>query len=314
MSVDRDKVVEQAKALASEAKDFADKAKQLADDAKKANVPIGEIEESFKQLADQRKEVNSAMSALSALLDPTSGDGVSSTFSEFLNEVGGAAVAAQSKLDEHNRAALAQGLANGGVPVGVFQLPRLKGEIRFGFQEISKEKLGLVFYSRGTQQESRNEQSLQFEILAVPPPPEMVQSIRSLRPEIPIVLNPTERSAAFTAIDQVQELLGKDETPLSSVLLQRHKEALTKEPEAVILIPVLLDPTKGREFMVFYAGPKDSAEWYVGVWQLALSPPKLHILWQLDAPGTSKEDVARFKNWVRSVAEKQAELLRQISP
>src|SRR5262249_5612604 len=54
----------------------------------------------------------------------------------------------------------------------LFRIPRLQAKMKFALDTESEEKLGLIFSTSGESESTRLEQSLEFDILAVPPPPE----------------------------------------------------------------------------------------------------------------------------------------------
>ncbi|MBL9126074.1 MAG: hypothetical protein JNL97_00435 [Verrucomicrobiales bacterium] len=257
----------------------------------------------------------------------------SSTFAEFLGDVGQAAIETQKRLDAANRAAMASGLAGGGVPTGIFQMPKLHGEVRFALEKTQGRRIGLVFYSKQDQTQSRNEQSMNFDIVSVPPSPELIQSIRNLRPGLSLVLAPSERREVFDMLDAVQSILGKDERPLPASQLEAHRKVLKNEADAVIVIPwtsptASADVTRNDEdgYLLLYAAAPADSDWYVGIWQLeppAAPPanpppdadppaPVLHILWKFEAQGASSENVQRFKEWVRNLAERQKGFLARL--
>lgn len=295
------------------------------------------LDEALLAVAKLDPSLSSTFVSLGATLASSHPAKPASTFADFLGEVGRAAIDTQRQLDEANRTAVAAGLATGGVPLGVFQMPKLHAEIRFALEKTEGTQLGLVFYSREKEQQSRNEQALQFDILSVPPPPDLIQSVRRLGPSLSFVLSRAKRDQIFATLDQVQEVLGQKDAPQSATLLQRHRDLLKKDPlerDTVILIP-WTDPrasepsTQGGEdgYIILYAAPPSEGEdWSVGVWQLELrppppaaaapagagappSPPRLHILWRFDAKGAASENVLRFKEWVRSLGENQRRLL-----
>ena len=325
-----DNLQDAAKELQSKAKAFFD----AVDDEK--DWPA--IEKALAAVADSDAAVSAALLASSETLGAGLRSEASSTFAEFLGDVGRAAIETQKRLDVANRAAVASGLAGGGVPLGVFQMPKLHGEVRFALEKTQGEKLGLVFYSRQDQTQSKNEQSMDFDIVSVPPPPELIQSVRSLRPGLSLVLAPHERAQVFSLLDQVETILGKDEKPLAPALLQTHRNLLKAEADAVILIP-WTSPTSNAEatqneedgYLLLYAAAPADNDWYVGVWQLepaddpapapppggAVPPassrvPRLHVLWKFETQGATSENVQRFKEWVRNLAERQKRFLGQL--
>jgi len=335
MPPDRKKLKDLADSLKNTAKDLQANAKSLFD-ALDSNKDWGEIEKALSSVAGEHADLLESLVQMGDELGAGIRTEPTSTFANFLGEVGRAAVDTQKRLDLANRAAVAAGLATGGVPLGVFQMPKLHGEIRFALEKIDSKQVGLVFYSKKQQEQSRNEQSLAFDILSVPPPPELIQSVRRSAPGLSLVLSRAQRDAVFTTLDQVKEVLGKDEAPQAASLLEKHRSLLKGDPQerdTVIMIPWKKAPlptgSTGDDpdgFILLYAAPPSEGEdWSVGVWQLEASPqpsqpsagtpppgptpPRLHILWRFDAKGSASENVLRFKQWVRSLGEQQKDLL-----
>ncbi|MBL9128843.1 MAG: hypothetical protein JNL97_14415, partial [Verrucomicrobiales bacterium] len=174
MPPDRNRLKQLAGDLRSAARDLKSKAEAFYD-----SVDDGEnwpaIEKALADVAEREASVSAALTASGELLGAGVRPEASSTFAEFLGDVGQAAIETQKRLDAANRAAVANGLAGGGVPAGVFQMPKLHGEVRFALEKTQGRKIGLVFYSKQDQTQSRNEQSMDFDIVSVPPSPELIQ-------------------------------------------------------------------------------------------------------------------------------------------
>ncbi len=330
---DREELKDLAKSLRDSARDLHTKAKALSE-ALDGKQTWEEIEKTFRSVHAEHTQLSDGLVKISDQLGAGIRNEASSTFANFLSEVGRAAIDTQKSLDQANRAAVAASLATGGVPVGVFQMPKLHGEIRFALEKIDSKKVGLVFYSKKQEEQRLNEQSLSFDILSVPPPPELLQSVRRSNPGLSLVLSREQRNAIFDLLDEVKEVLGKDETPQPPNLLEKHRALLKGSPQerdTVILIPWRAPDASSTPigdapdgFVILYAAPPmEGEDWSVGVWQMELVPkpiapsptpspsptPRLHILWRFDAKGTASENVLRFKQWVRHLGEQQRQLL-----
>jgi hypothetical protein len=92
-------------------------------------------------------------------------------FAEFLNEVSGAMIEAQEQLERQTEAYLA-GTSNPRPLPSLFRIPRLQAKMKFALDTKTDEKLGLIFSRSSESEGTQLEQSLEFDILAVPPPPE----------------------------------------------------------------------------------------------------------------------------------------------
>jgi hypothetical protein len=91
-------------------------------------------------------------------------------FAEFLGEISGAMVAAQQRLDGQTESYLAGSSSPLPLPT-MFRIPRLAAEMKFALSTESAEGFKLFFQTEESET-TRQEQSLTFEIVAVPPPPE----------------------------------------------------------------------------------------------------------------------------------------------
>ena len=91
-------------------------------------------------------------------------------FADFLGEISGAMVAAQQRLDGQTESYLAGSSSPLPLPT-MFRIPRLAAEMKFALSTESAEGFKLFFQSEESET-TRQEQSLKFEIVAVPPPPE----------------------------------------------------------------------------------------------------------------------------------------------
>lgn len=294
MSIDITAVNTQAKATIP----LVDPVSQALEKLKSAKTEKA-VSDSLQNLIEARENLDEAIARLSTLCDqppPTS-------FADFLSDVGDAAVATQRKLDEQNIRSVQLALASGQAPSGVFRLPSVKGEVKFGLSKTSGKKLGLVFYSRKTSEESRNEQSMQFEIVSTPPPPELLQ--RAARREaflhedqrrLDFVLRPElvpENRAEVLKIFRTSIPNYTENTALSDHLLSR-----------IIILPAL---KPGLSFLL-YADEQGANR--VGIWQVDLGDGSLRVVWRLDSKGSPTEDIDPFRRWILALGKRQEELLK----
>ena len=259
---------------------------QNADDEK-------EVFERLQKLFEARENLDDALAKLSTLC----GQPPPTTFADFLSDVGDAAVATQRKLDEQNTLSAQLALAAGQVPSGVFRLPSVKGEVKFGFSKTSGKKLGMVFYSRKTSEESRNEQSMQFEIVSTPPPPELLQSAArqldfTLRPEF----DPRRRA----------EVLKVFRTPVPGYAEN------TAIPERLLSRIVILHDLEPERYFLFYAEEDATTGNEIGIWRVDLRDDSMQVVWKVASKGAPKENIDLLRLWILALGKRQEELLKSL--
>lgn len=92
-------------------------------------------------------------------------------FDEFLGSVSQAMVQAQQHLDRQSEAYISSSSNPAPLPT-FFRLPRVKGSAKFSVAKGQTEKLGLFVFSSSETSESQQQHAVEFEFVAVPPPPE----------------------------------------------------------------------------------------------------------------------------------------------
>jgi hypothetical protein len=94
----------------------------------------------------------------------------------FFKAVAGGLVTAQKELDGESLKYLAHAADHAHVLPGVFRIPKLSADISFAVEEVEEDKFSLIFFGDSTRAETRHQQSVHFDIVSVPPPPEFQQS------------------------------------------------------------------------------------------------------------------------------------------
>lgn len=237
------------------------------------------------------------------------------SFADFLSEVGEAAVSTQKKLDEANRDAIASTIDHGYTPSGVFKLPKVTGDIKFAFAETKSKRLGLVFKSEREGSEVSNEQSLRFDVVSVPPPPEMLQALNKLPALFQPILSPGLRDYILnTLIANQDKLKGRGGSRAADEYRKEPQNYLNGDKDAALIFPF---PKPGdsapQSYLVLYATNKQDSEEY-GAWEVAtdedLSP---QVIVAIGTTTTRKsEHPHRLREWIRSIGETQSLYLRQI--
>lgn len=141
------------------------KLKSLGD----ASVSDGHLEDLRKQAGKLRRLVND-LEQLVEGADDVGGD--VAEFAEFFETVASGVVQAQRTLDRETADYLEDIRGKGYLLPTTFRIPKVSAEIKFGFKSVSGSRLNLIFYGDSSEQTSRNEQSMSFDIVAAPLTPE----------------------------------------------------------------------------------------------------------------------------------------------
>lgn len=257
-------------------------------------------EEIYQQVQDALEEVEAALNDLGETLSiapPT-------RFSNFLASAGEAMVQAQRDLDHQTRLYLEETKAQEYVQPSVFRIPKVSAEIKFALREIKGKGINLIFSSRKNDREESLNQSLQFEIVAAPPPVEVRQLLHSKAqaPLIQFVFAPDRRAALLKAI--------WDYEPIDQPGLTRDIEILKAAPVERILIWDVIEEAPG--FIVLYAD--EDGESNVGLWHFNIVTGRLEALKRFGVEpkkqdGHPIESFLLLRNFVLEMSKKQAELL-----
>lgn len=185
-------------------------------------------------------------------------EAASTSFDGFLSGLSESVVNAQRRLDVESARYLTGIGGQRHVMPSIFRMPKLSAHMRFAIQSIEGRKLNLLFYSRGTETTSRNEQGIDFEIVSVPAPPEALQSLERAAPGMDLLLDPFERREVAEAIRGVP-----GDEPLKPVI-----DASAK-PEQLVILKLLPEKEGVRRYVVMYAEAEPGHA--VGLWLLALA-------------------------------------------
>ncbi len=79
----------------------------------------------------------------------------------------------------------------------VYRIPTLKAELKFALEQVERETVNLLVYRRSTEAREAHQQSIAFEVKAVPPSPETMRRLMLRRPQLALILAPDERRDIF---------------------------------------------------------------------------------------------------------------------
>ncbi len=189
----------------------------------------------------------------------------------FFSEIGGSLVNAARQLDEESLRRLAQRLP--GVPPVLYYIPRLEASVKTSFRKEKGNKLNVLLFSRGSEEESLWESTVTMEIAAVPPAPgeERPGAFLTPVPEFLVVdllpsggelRNLLERVAALARELGGGRTEGEMEDPVSRLEdpVSRRRVAFKVESRAAIPVDELDGLDGSSENLLVFRLPKESDE------------------------------------------------------
>ena len=184
----------------------------------------------------------------------------STNVSQFMQDVGHSFVSAQKNLDKASQEYLLSNVGNGHTFPTVFRIPKITADIKFAFEKSEKEGFNVVFYKDTTEATSRHQQSISFEMLAVPPSVEVLGNLPSTTFRLNFVLSPTSRDEIFTKIQNATKgpNVGDDPALISNA---KHKNKVVIIDDADNLGYFLFLPDSdlgdGKKFRIWHFNPKE---------------------------------------------------------
>lgn len=195
-------------------------------------------------------------------------------FGSFLTEIGDSIVDTQQQLDEQSRQYLEGIKQQPHILPSVFRIPKVSANIKFGMRKSSEKGFNIIINKQSETDETTLNQSMQFEILSVPPPPDFQQQFYNLVPSVRFIFSSAQRTAIFNDIERY-----KVRSDQSSGL---KKDMLLEHQNDVLILQVEPTTKKDHEdYLITYAD--ESADKNVGIWLL-----QRHVS---DDPSTLKEPI-----------------------
>ncbi|MBM3521452.1 MAG: hypothetical protein FJX57_00720 [Alphaproteobacteria bacterium] len=149
-----------------------------------------------------------------------------SSFADSIKGLGTALVEAQRELDAQSMLysghARAAGKGDSGAVPTLFRIPKLTAGFKFAVTKANQSGVNIIFHRSTKEERELNEQSVELEIVAVPPPPEMVERLRTLLPITRLVTDAGERTRLARIIaDKVWATWAKDTGAAGETLIRR---------------------------------------------------------------------------------------------
>jgi hypothetical protein len=254
------------------------------------------------QAKDSRFQKFLEMSGLNRRLLPPDNAALSAIpFDDFLQRMSKTVVTAQRQLDAESGQYLAEVAADqkkSHVMPSVFRLPKLSAQMKFSLDVQQSQSLNLIFFRHDGSETSRNEQSIDFDIVSIPAPPDAPAAVRAIGPRLDLVLDPLDRGRVLDAIRA---------TPTASGL-EPILEAAQDSPEQVLLLGLMREDGLQRYLVLFADSSPDADEHAVGMWLAAFpddGPPALETVYRLTRKNGQSE--GHLKDVVLAVAARQVE-------
>jgi hypothetical protein len=158
---------------------------------------------------------------LAKLEQVTPGATVATDIATFFQTVGEGVVTAQERLDRKSGEYI-RNREEHALP-SVFRIPKAAAEISFAMQRESSEKFSVLIYGAGDSRQQSQQHKISFEIMAVPPPPELMATLALERPlDLVFVASAEERQ-------QVQKTLRSFARRASAAEKERAQEIAREE-------------------------------------------------------------------------------------
>lgn len=226
-------------------------------------------------------EVTPTAFAVQAGASAVPGDNEKIDFATFLAQMGSAMVNAQRDLDSQSLKYLEDSRDSRHVLPSIFRVPKLSAEMKFALETEEGKVKNLIFFKNTELAKEMHQQSMQFDVVSAPPPPDTVAAIQSTVPRASLVLDGEERAAVLAAAAKA--------TPSSRL----PDEA---EPGRVVILKFM--PQEG--YIVLFAS--DTKKNAIGVW--LLSGGTFRNIYKFDDKVTTTEPLLR--TFVLELAEQQA--------
>lgn len=304
-------ILKESNNLVSMAKEYEKKLKNLTDE---------EMQKSLEDIQGKLEHIGSAVNISLGVF--TSGDeqpvartrGLSpgsapepdvTTFSDFLADIGNSVVRSQEQLDQRSVEYLSSIQDRPYIPPTLFRIPKISASLKVGLEKKSSDKLNVLLYTRKSEQSELNQQSLDFEISAVPPSPELLRLLHDQTPKINFLFDRVQRASIFEMIKTLIASL-----PANDKLGPQLERIIQSENQPRVLIwPI----EELQNYLILFAGKSTDED--VGVWFLqkeAAEKVSVIPIIRQDLKSKFGEDQSPLRKLVLDLGESQAKLLQGI--
>lgn len=258
MAIDRENATQKAR-------DLSRSASSLVDALRRAESTDDQIAAEFEKVRDNYDELVAAVDQ----------EGERVEFGSLMRSIGDSLVEAQRGLDRESKRYLGEVVRGSGGqdPTGeaaglatVYRIPKLEADLKFALEKVKGNQVNLLLYRRSEEARELHQQSVKFEIAAVPPTPETLRLIFGKMPRLELVLAPAERAEIFAALDATSQTestmparahVDVLKADAARVILLRESSGSSQEPPDVVVY-------------VIYAQTAEAGELRLGAWLLSL--------------------------------------------
>ncbi|MBL9174748.1 MAG: hypothetical protein JNL10_14520 [Verrucomicrobiales bacterium] len=222
-------------------------------------------------------------------------------FGEFLGMVGRSVVNAQRELDVLSQEYLRQQGPGAPALPSLFRIPKLSADIKFALEKGNGKKLNLVLFGTHENRSEQHQQSMSFEVVSAPPPPELLRDLAVGRPKAGLVLDPPARDALLAELRVIQD-------PAKELELEVLSRAETWDRVLVLSVPATDPRFASPDCFLLLADP--AQQHLLGVWHWR--SPRLSVVYRFSLQPKKLEEIGPAHAFVVSFGGQQADFLQRL--
>lgn len=213
----------------------------------------------------------------------------------FLEGMANSMVSIQRRLDAHNTEYLTSALSDPAVVPAQFRMPRLSAELHFALEKFDSKGWDILIYEKANEARELHQQTLTAEMVAAPPPPELLESLRAVTPLVSLVLAPSERTQIRLLVEQAQPRVQKE-------LLEAWARVLVFRAQTT---------TSGGEYLLALSrGTDDDGD--LGIWHVRETPLSVTVARRYGVKPRTSEHTAELRRFLGAVADSQVAWLERL--
>lgn len=225
-------------------------------------------------------------------------------FADFLSDIGNSVVNTQRQLDEQSRVYLEETRPSKHVTPAIYRIPKVSASIKFGLRSTKKEGFNIIVAQKSQEDERMLNQSLDFEIISVPPPPDFHQTLSNQIPSIGFLFATASREVLFKDVE------GYKARPDQPGL---NKDLLLADKNKVLILPISPRMKPNMDDYLFLAAD-NAADKNVGIWYLQRDPsnqkpPVFEIILKFSANDRKGENYKILRDIILAHSQQQDQLL-----
>ena len=246
------------------------------------------------------------------------GDDQVTTLEDFFGRVGESLISAQRQLDQRSRQVIAETTDDPAARqlATLYRIPKVSAELKFALQTQGEKGLNVIFFKQGTQSSALNQQSVQFEIAAIPAPPETLDGVAAKSPRLVWVLDGSSRRQVFAVLAEAEPVEGS--TAAQRKALSADRDRLVARGNRLLIVR---EPDQEDAFFLADATTAPAtttpatttSDQPAGVWRLETVEGKARLARVIRLEGSPSEagDPSPARRLVARLGERQAEFLGQ---